>query len=121
MPFLLCSAKPTEHLFICVMVSTAADPSPDYGKLTQQTPPIMLPSVSKRMECRFGVSTSVPLDLQSSALPIELKRRLLGRTKHGNLNCFLCTDLTFSLMLLEAPGEFHDRHLASRSAQAFAR
>ena len=34
MPFLLCSAKPTEHLFICVMVSTAADPSPDYGKLT---------------------------------------------------------------------------------------
>ena len=33
MPFLLCSAKPTEHLFICVMVSTVADPSPDYGKL----------------------------------------------------------------------------------------
>jgi len=28
MPFLLCSAKPTEHLFICVMVSTAADPPP---------------------------------------------------------------------------------------------
>ena len=26
MPFLLCSAEPTEHLFICVMVSTPADP-----------------------------------------------------------------------------------------------
>ena len=25
MPFLLCSAKPTEHLFICVMVSTVGD------------------------------------------------------------------------------------------------
>jgi len=27
-PFLLCSAKPTEHLFICVMVNTPADPPP---------------------------------------------------------------------------------------------
>ena len=35
MPFLLCSAKPTEHLFICVMVSTVADPPPDYGKLNK--------------------------------------------------------------------------------------
>jgi len=39
MPFLLYSAKPTEPLFICVMVSTPADPPPDYGKLTQQTLP----------------------------------------------------------------------------------
>ena len=33
MPFLLCSAKPTEHLFMCVMVSAPADPPPDHGKL----------------------------------------------------------------------------------------
>jgi len=37
MSFLLCPAKPAEHLFICVMVCTPADSPLAYGKLTDLT------------------------------------------------------------------------------------